>query len=157
MANLQKSEDFEKEGTKKEVRKRKQRPDPDLSTPRPKKLAFPGDNDETEDEDDDANAPHVPTPTSSPGSQAGQDSEDEDQDLFKGKFKSKPSQSQVCDRKPEVFTTPTPKKKEAETPASMASSTPRWNGLADEIQDMLAGIDDRILDLIPQAISRHCL
>ena len=128
-------------------KKRKAGPDPDLSTPRPRRLDYDVEGSE-DDNEQGSEAPHVPTPTSS----AYGDSDDEDKDLFRDKYRGQSSGS----KKPEVqkpAQLETPPTTKATTPASHASGS-RFSCFADEVQDMLAGIEDELLATIPTALSR---
>ena len=142
-----------------EKRKRSQRPDDDLSAARPRRLKFtPKETvDDIHSETQDSGGedhPHVPTPTSSA---CEEDSEAEDSDLFKGKFAiTKDAKKKNTNKpiRPELgFTTPAPKRSSAATPASDGGAS-RFSGMSEEIQDMLAGIEDAVLDVLPCTLSR---
>ena len=127
-------------------RKRKAVPDPELSTPRPRRLEYEGDA--SEDEHEGSEGPHVPTPTSS----AYGDSDDEDKDLFKDKYRVQSSGSKPQETKKAIMIE-TPPTKKASTPASNPSCS-RVSSCTEEVQDMLAGVEDELLATIPTSLSR---
>ena len=151
MANMKKAEPDEpgEEVQKPSQGKRKSHPDPEYSTPRPRKINFKQEVSEEEEEQDDDDHPHVPTPTSSPNTD---ESSGEDKDLFKGPFKLPHGPRETP---PPTFQTPPSKKSDGKTPAStMPCSQKSWTGLSEDLQEMLAGIDDAVLGSLPSSLSR---
>ena len=145
-------------GKAKDRKKRSMAPDPTLSAPKPRKLRFTPAKDGTQGEasesEEDDEAPHVPTPTSS----ANFESDGEDKDLFKNQYAVSASSASVSKpSKSTTFTTPRPaQRKSLATPASAPSSS-KWSNLAEEVQDMLSGVEERVLDLLPPTLSRRGL
>ena len=133
-----------------ECKKRKVAPDPSLSTPRPRKISFTQEASEAEEDE-----PHVPTPTSSPEEE--QDTDGEDNDIFEGRFCTKDQRSsqqpKASKLKEPVLETPPSKKPEVRTPGTQGSFS-KASGSAEELQELLAGIDDKLLALLPEGFSR---
>ena len=150
MARMKEEESREPSALPGKPCKRKSLADPDLSTPRPRKLQFQPEASEVEDE------PHVPTPTSSPGEEEASDGEDHD--LFVGRFAGTNNQSSQPTKIPQfkepVWETPPSKKAEVSTPGKRGPAS-RLSGTTDDLQGMLASMDDKLLDTVPATLCRQ--
>ena len=140
--------------------KRKARPDLEHSAPRPRKLFVetPSEKkDVTDDEDDDnEDRDDIPTPTSSA---CGSDGEDED--IFQGKYAGfnapKPAQESA---QPD-YATPVQKKSRPQqdsskqaTKSCAATASSVIDSWPEELRDMLATLDDKLLASLPNTWTR---
>ena len=142
--------DLEKQATAPGHKEKRQAPEGELSAQRPRKLF-------KEAEESDDGRSDVPTPCSSAGSQDAQEvGEAEDSDLFRGKFartqaQKKQDNEEEEPQEPEVCETP---KVRSGTALGATPSSRSFGGLSDDVRDLLATIEDRLLATIPSSLTR---
>ena len=143
---------MEKQATSGGKKEKRKAVDDGVSAQKPRKL-FQEQQDEQEDSEEGRS--DVPTPTSSPGEDESQDLPDaEDGDIFKGKFASQKETQVQQDtepaqaEEPQVFTTPKPRSRR-----SSVGATPSTAG-SDDLRDLLAAMEDRLLATIPSSLTR---